>query len=738
MRHCNVPSAAERDVWHACGGSAATYAGTIVIVARLAMKPSLRSLCLVVLLGALAACGESTPPATPPAAPGATPAPAAAAKPVLGSFGFDVAGMDRSIEPGNDFYGYANGHWLAQTQIPADRSSYTSFSMLAERALADTRAILEAAAARTDAVGEEAQIGAWYAAFMDEAGIEARGLAPLQPTLAAIQAIHDKTALARALGQSLRADVDLLNATDYYTSNLFGLWVSADLLQPGHYAPYLVQGGLGMPDRDFYLEGGRMAELRTQYLAYIARLFELAGSSEAGARAQRVLALETALARVHASQLDTNDVRKGANAWAMGDFARRAPGLDWASFFAAAGLEHQQRFIVWQPRAVSGIAALVAAQPLRAWQDWLTFHALDDAAPYLPKAWADAHFAFHDTALAGTPQQRERWKRAVDDTNAALGEAVGKRYVERHFPEPAKLRAEAMVRNVLVAFGHRIDALEWMTPQTKARAKAKLAGLKVAIGHPLHWRDYAALEVRRDDALGNARRAGLFEYRRNLAKLGQRVDRDEWFMLPQTVNALNVPLENRLIFPAAILQAPFFDANADDAVNYGALGAVIGHEVSHSFDNSGALFDENGKLEDWWTPQDFEHFAAAGKRLAAQFSQYQPLPDLAVNGELTLGENIADVAGLATALDAYHLAHPGAGEVLDGFTPDQRLLLGWAQAWRGKMREPALRNALLTNVHAPGRYRALTVRNLDAWYDAFKVSPLNSLYLLQDSRVRVW
>ncbi len=700
------------------------------------MSKILRPLSLVFAAVALGACKPATPPPVASAsAPAAVPA---QAKPVLGSFGFDVGGMDRSVAPGNAFFEYANGGWAAHTEIPADRSSYNSFSTLAERALADTRAILDEAAVAPAAGGEQAKIGDYYHAFMDEAAIEAKGITPLQPALQAIAGIGDKTALAHALGQSLRADVDLLNATQSYTPNLFGLWVSANLLKPGDYAPYLVQGGLGMPDRDYYLEGGRMAQLRTQYVAYIARLFELAGIPDGPARAQRVLALETAIARVHASQLDTNDVRKGANAWAMADFARRAPGLDWSTFFAAASLSAQPEFIVWQPQAVTGIAALVEREPLQAWKDWLAFHTLDVAAEYLPKAFVDAHFTFHGAALSGTPQQQARWKRGVADTERALGEAVGKLYVQRHFSEQTKARAEAMVRNVLVAFGHRIDALEWMTPQTKARAKAKLAGLRIGIGHPEHWRDYGALEVRRDDALGNAQRAGQFEYRRNLAKLGHPVDRDEWFMLPQTVNALNVPLENRLIFPAAILQAPFFDPQADAAVNYGAIGAVIGHEVSHSFDNAGALFDETGKLDNWWTKEDFEHFAAAGAALAAQFDQYKPFPDLAVNGRLTLGENIADVAGLATAYDAYRLAHPGAGEVIDGFTPDQRLFLGWAQIWRSKMREPALRNALLTNVHAPGQYRTLTVRNLDAWYAAFEVSPRNALYLLQDSRVKVW
>lgn len=702
------------------------------------MASSYRFLPAALALILLGACAPAPAPDTAPPAPPKPEAPAAPAKPVLGSFGFDEAGMDKTVVAGDDFFGYVNGNWLRTTEIPADRSSWSGFSVLAEQALADTRAIAEEAAAKSDASGDLARIGNFYAAFMDDVGIEQAGLAPLKLQLDAIAAITDRESLTRALGASLRADVDLLNSTDYYTPNLLGLWVSVNLLRPGEYAPYLVQGGLGMPDRDFYLEGGRMAELRAQYLAYLSTLFELAGLDDAQGRATRVLTLETAIARTHASQLDTNDVQKGANEWPTSEFAQRAPGMDWGVFFEAAGLGQQTHFIVWQPQAVSGIAGLVASQPLETWKDWLSAHALDGAAPYLPKAFADAQFAFHGTALSGTPQQQDRWKRGVAELNQALGEAVGRIYVERHFPAATKARAQAMVDNVIRAFGQRIDKLEWMTATTKDRARAKLQGLKVSLGYPERWCDYGALEVRRDDALGNIERASQFEYRRNLAKLGQPVDHDEWFMLPQVVNALNVPLENRLIFPAAILQSPFFDGAADDAVNYGAIGAIIGHEISHSFDNTGALFDETGKLSNWWTPEDLAHFEAAGAALAAQFSAYRPFPDLAVNGELTLGENIADVAGLATAYDAYHLAHPDAVDSIDGYSPDQRLFLGWAQAWRGKAREPALRNALLTNVHAPGQYRALTVRNLDAWYPAFKVVEGQALYLAPESRVKIW
>jgi len=707
----------------------------------LAIAPCRSALVLALvaaLTTAMAGCDRPEPPRGTDAKPVAAHA-AAAVKPVLGSFGFDASGMDRSAAAGDDFFSFANGTWVKNTEIPADRSSYNSFALITEQALKDTRAILEEAGKEQAATQDSKKIGDYYAAFMDEAGIEAKGTAPVEAELDAISAIADKSALSRAFGASLRADVDLLNATDYYTDRLFGLWVSQDLKNPAENAPYLLQGGLGMPDRDFYLEGGRMADLRKQYQAHIAKVLTLAGVADAGAKAARILALETAIAQSHASQLDTNDVEKGANAWAQSDFAAKAPGLDWTAFFNGAGLKAQSQFIVWQPRAVAGMSALVATQPLDAWKEYLTFHALDRASPYLPKAFADEHFAFYGTALNGTPKQQDRWKSAIDDTNQALGEAVGKLYVDRHFSPETKRRADEMVKNIVAAFGKRIDAVAWMTPETKRHAKAKLAGLRVGMGYPDKWRDYAALDVRRNDALGNAQRASLFEYRRNLAKLGKPVDHEEWFLLPQTVNALNVPLENRLIFPAAILQPPFFDGAADDAVNYGAIGGVIGHEITHSFDNSGALFDETGRLANWWTPEDLERFEAAGAALAAQYDAYKPFPDLAVNGKLTLGENIADVAGLATAYDAYKLSQQGKpAQTIEGFTPDQRFFLGWAQAWRSKAREPALRNSILTNVHAPGRYRAETVRNLDAWYPAFDVKPGQQRYLAPDKRVKVW
>jgi putative endopeptidase len=413
--------------------------------------------------------------------------------------------------------------------------------------------------------------------------------------------------------------------------------------------------------------------------------------------------------------------------------------MDWEAFLQAAGLADQPRFGAWQDTAIAGISKLVGAQPVQAWRDYMAFHAVERGAPFLSKALADEHFAFNGQALSGTPQQRERWKRGVDATSGALGEAVGKLYVQRHFSPEAKAQVEEMARNVLTAFGQRIDRIDWMTPATKAEAKKKLANFRVYVGYPNRWRDYSGLAVIRGDAYGNAQRAELFEYRRNLANLGGPVDREEWFMTPQTVNALFAPSQNSIIFPAAILEPPFFDLNADPAVNYGAIGGVIGHEVSHGFDDLGAQFDANGNLRNWWTAQDLAQFKTRTQKLADQYSAYQVFPDLKLNGSQVLGENIADVAGLAAAYDAWKMSLNGRpAPVLDGFTGDQRFYLGWAQNYRVKFREAALRRAVVTGVHSPGMYRALTVRNQDPWYPAFEVKPGQKLYLSPEERVRIW
>ena len=689
---------------------------------------------------ALAACASAPPP---PAVTAAAPPPVAAppARPRYGTFGFDTAGMDVAVKPGDDFFAHANGGWARTTAIPPDRSSYNSFAVLRDVAARRTADLIDEAARSGAAPGSEARkIGDYYASFMDEAAIEAKGVAPLKPDLARIAAIGDRKALSRELGASLRADVDVLNATDLTTDRLFGLWVVEDLNDTSRYAPYLLQGGLGMPDREYYLSAApRFQDLRAKYRAHMARMLALAGYDDAEARAGRVLALETAIAGAHWSAVDTTDIAKTNTRWTPADFAAKAPGMDWRVFFAAAGLADQTRFGAWQPSAITGISRLVGSQPLQAWRDYLAFHAVERGAPMLSKAFADESFAFNGLALSGTPQQSARWKRGVDATSEALGEAVGKLYVAKYFPPESKAELEVMVKNILAAFDARIDRLDWMTPATKAKAHEKLANFQVGVGYPDRWRDYSALTIVAGDAYGNWERAELFEYRRNLAKLGRPVDRGEWFMTPQTVNALNAPMQNSIIFPAAILGPPFFDPAADPAVNYGAIGGVIGHEISHGFDDTGAQFDARGDLSNWWTADDMAHFKASAAALARQYDGYRPFPDLAVNGELTIGENIADLAGLGVAYDAYHLSLKGApAPVIDGYTADQRFFLGWAQNYRSKYREAALRRALLTDVHSPGEYRADTVRNLDAWYPAFAVKPGEALYLPPDQRVRIW
>ncbi|HEY2028149.1 MAG TPA: M13 family metallopeptidase [Myxococcales bacterium] len=650
--------------------------------------------------------------------------------------GIDLAGIDRTVAPGDDFFSFANGTWVKNTEIPPDRSSYGTGGVLVELTAKRTADLI----AHAPKEGDGEKIADYYAAYMDEAGIEAKGLAPLQSRLMAIARIVNKTALAKALGQTIRADVDVLNNTRVSTENIFGLWVAQDLDDPTSYSPFLLQGGLCMPDRDYYLDPSeRMQGIREKYQAYIATLLDLAKQPDAQGKAARIFDLEKRIAEVHATRLETEEVTKSDNHWPRESFAKNAPGLDWRTFFDAAGLGKQKTFVVWQPKATTGIARLVNEVPLQVWKEWLTYHAISRAAPYLPKAFVDASFQFHGKTLAGTPQLRDRWKRAVSATDAALGEAVGKLYVERYFPPAEKARAEEMVKNLLLAFDRRIDALDWMSPKTKATAKAKLKALKVGVGYPDKWRDYSSLQVSRDDAYGNFERAQLFELRRNLAKLGQPVDRGEWVMNPQLVNAVNLPAMNALNFPAAILQPPYFDPERAAVMDYGAAGAIIGHEISHSFDNQGALFDDEGRLRNWWTPEDFAHFEASGKALAKQFDEYEPFPGLHVKGEQTLSENIADVAGLNAAYDAYRISLNGQAAPSEaGFSGDQLFFLSFAQSWRNKTREAALRQQIITDGHAPARYRAQTVRNLDAWYPAFNVQPGQALFLAPQERVRVW
>jgi putative endopeptidase len=655
--------------------------------------------------------------------------------------GIDEAGMDRSVAPGDDFFAFANGTWLERTEIPADQSGWGVANVLAEEATRRTRDLLdEASRSPAPARSVRRQAGDYYTSYLDEAAIESAGTRPLRSSLARIAAIDDARALARVLGEDLRADVDPLNWTDFHTDRLFGLWVAPDFNDPSRNGAYLLQGGLDLPDREYYVsDAPRMAAIQTKYAGHVATMLRLGGITDAEDKAARIVALERKMAAVHTTRLESLDVRTANNPWKRDEFPARAPGLDWSTFFAAAALDSQPVIIAWHPRAIAGLAALVASEPLDAWKDWLTFHAIDRNAGFLPRAFVNERFALHGQTLSGTPALAERWKRAVDATGAALGDAVGQLYVERHFPPATKESARAMVANIVAAFGRRIEQLDWMSPATRARAREKVGTLYVGVGYPDRWIDYSGLDVVRGDAFGNNERAAVFEYRRSLAKLRQAPDRTEWAMTPQTVNAVNLPLQNALNFPAAILAPPYFDPEAPAAVNYGSIGAVIGHEITHSFDDQGALFDARGQLANWWTKEDFAHFEASGAQLAAQFDQYEPFPGVHVNGRQTLSENIADLAGLAAAHDAWIMSLGGgsraAGEAITG---EQQFFLAYAQSWRSKSREEALRQQIITDGHAPDAYRAATVRNIDAWYDAFGVKPGQRLFLAPTARVRIW
>jgi putative endopeptidase len=666
-------------------------------------------------------------PAPAPTSPGV-------ASPATGAAATAPQPARMKVLPGDDFFAYVNGEWLNKTEIPADRSGWGAMGALADDTNQRIARMIEELAADKKTAGEARKVADYYSAFMNEAAIDAKGAAPLKPMLEKVDATKSRADLTRVLGESLRADVDPLNNTNFFTENLFGLWVAQGMTEPGRNLPYLLQGGLGMPDRAYYVDAGeRMADLRARYQQHIAAMLKLAGYSDADKRAARVLALEMALAGSHATREDSANVQKANNVWTLKDFAAKAPGMDWRTFFRAARLGDQNRFIVWHPGAMKGAAALVASTDLETWKDYLAFHRINRFAPTLSKAFADQRFAFYGKALTGTPQQSVRWKRALAATNGALEDAVGRIYVARYFPPENKVRLQQMVGNIVAAFGRRVDQLDWMAPATRAQAQQKLKTLYVGVAYPDRWKSYAGLTVSPTDAFGNAVRAEEFHYADQIAKLHRKPDRTDWSMPPQLVNAVNLPLQNALNFPAAILQPPFFDPKAPDAVNYGAIGAIIGHEISHSFDDMGAQFDAQGRLRDWWTKEDAEHFAAAADKLVAQYSGYKPFPDLALNGRLTLGENLADLAGLAAAYDAYRAANKAAT-----VETDRQFFTGFAQSWRTKMREAALRRNVLTDGHSPAQYRTATVRNLDAWYNAFNVQPGQALYLPPAERVRVW
>jgi len=658
-----------------------------------------------------------------------------------GDHGVVLANIDHAVKPGNNFYLYANGEWMKRTVIPPDRSSVGGFTIVADRTDKRVAGIIEGAEKADAAAGSEQRLIAdLYHSYMDTAAIEAAGLQPLRGELEAIGAIRTRTDLARALGRTLRADTDALNNTHFHTANLFGLWVAPSFNDPDHYTAYLMQGGVAMPDRAYYLsDNEHMKDVRAKYQAHVAAMFRLAGFDDAEARATRVFALETAIAGVQESLADNENIEKANNPWKAADFAAKAPGLDWKAYFAAAGLEHQASFIVWQPSAFTGEAALVASTPIAAWQDYLRFHLLEQYAADLPAAFAAEEFNFADRTLQGAQAQRPRDQLGIRVVNTVLGDAVGKLYAEQYFSPEEKARVQALVANLIATFHARLEANTWLAPSTKAEAIRKLGTLQVGIGYPDTWRSYAGLEIRREDLVGNLMRASLFDYEYEKSRIGKPVDRKEWCMEPQTVNAVNLPLDNGLNFPAAILQPPFYDPQAPDAFNYGAIGSVIGHEISHTFDSEGAAFDSQGRVRNWWTPADLAHFKEVTGRLAAQYDAYQPFPDIHVNGRQTLGEDIADVAGVIDSFDAYHASlHGKPAPMAQGLTGDQEFFLAFGQNWATKMRDAALRQRVVTDPHAPGEFRADTVRNVDGWYGAFDVQPGQALYLNPEERIHIW
>jgi predicted metalloendopeptidase len=649
--------------------------------------------------------------------------------------------MDKAVAPGDDFFAYANGGWVKATEIPADRSGVGAFFIADQERERQTRELLTAILGSKPAAGSgEALIADYYNAYLNTDAIDRAGMAPAKGDLDAIAAIADKRQLSAAIGGTLRADTDPLNATDFQTENLFGIFVTQGLNTPGETLPYLMQGGIGLPEREYYLSGdSKMAALRGQYRDYVATVMKAAGVADSAGAAGRILDLETKIARAHATREESEDFAKGAQVWSRADLEKRAPGIDWAALLGAAQIGNASKFQAYHSGAIPKLSALVASEPLQNWKEWLAFHTLNQQANVLPKPIRDASFAFYGTALAGTPQQRPRDQQALNAVSNALQDAVGKAYVDKYFPASAKAEVQAMVDNIKAAFARRVEAIDWMAPSTKEEALKKVKSIVVGVGYPDAWRDYSSVQISADNAYANSKNAGLAEYRHQIAKIGKPMDRAEWWMPPQLVNAVNLPVQNALNFPAAILQRPFFDPKADAAFNYGAIGSVIGHEISHSFDNNGALFDSTGRLRNWWTPADFARFQKAGTALAAQYDSYEALPGLHVNGKLTLGENIADVAGLAAAYDAYRASLGGKeAPVLEGYNGDQRFFIAYAQAWATKMREPTLRQRVLTDGHAPGQFRALTVRNLDSWYGAFGVKPGQKLYLAPEKRVKVW
>jgi putative endopeptidase len=683
----------------------------------------------MLVLATLAGCAApaAAPPAPTPSAPAAEPV--APAAPALGTFGIDLRWQDTAIHPGDDFFRFANNRWLQTFEIPPDRQRWGAFDELAALSEQRVKAIIEEMAANAaTAPGDARKVADLYNAFMDEARIEALGVTPLRADLAAIDAAADRSALARLWGAP-------------GIPSPLGVSIGLDAKNPDRYLLAASQAGaLGMPDRSFYLEE-RFATQRAAYATFLETMFRLAGQADPAGQAARVIALETEVARVQWTREQTRDRDRTYNLVSTTDLAATAPGIDWRAMLAGKGIPEGRRDInLAHKDAIQAIARLVQSQPLDTWRSWTRAAVLRGAAPMLSRDFARAHFEFYGRTLGGQPEERERWKRGVELVNGTLGEAVGRIYVERHFPPDAKAKMDELVANSMRAMRTRLENVAWMGPETRARALEKLSTFRTKIGYPSQWRDYSGLDIRADDLLGNVRRAAIFENARDVARLDGPVDREEWFMTPQTVNAYYNPSFNEIVFPAAILQPPFFDPNADPAVNYGGIGMVIGHEISHGFDDQGSKSDAQGRLNSWWTDADRAAFEARAQVLVDQYSAFEPLPGFFINGRLSLGENIADVAGIKIALDAYRLSLGGRpAPVIDGFSGEQRFFLSHAQIWRGMQREEALRRQLMVGPHSPGEFRVNgVVRNIDEWYEAFGVTSANRLYVPQDRRVDIW
>ena len=690
---------------------------------------------------ALAACAT---PAKPPGS-ASSEATGPARTPEWGTFGVDFASMDLAVHPGDDFWSYVNGTWAKTVEIPADRGAFSQVQRLNDLSFGRVRDILdEFIGRRANLSGDERRVTDYYAALMDQAAIDARGAAPLLADLAFVRAAATHSELAALMGRLVREwqGPPPLGRMPRYVPSLFALDIDQDKKDPNRYVPSLRQGGIGLPNRDYFLSS-EPASQKTQdaYRAHLATILQLSGvhPAETSSRAAAIYEFERKLAEAHWTLADARDDEKTYNPWPKADLQAKAPGFDWQAYLSGAGLADQPTIIVNETTAVTALAALYAATPLPVLKDWLAVRLAKDRALALPRAFQAAEFGFSGGVLGGATVAPARWLQAVELSATAMTDAVSKPYIERHFPPQTRAAMDELVKNLLAAMDRRLANLSWMAAETKAKARAKLAAFTPMIGYPEKWRSYEGLAVVPGDAYGNLKRAGAFGWQRNLDRIGKPVDRGEWWMMPITANAYANASNNQIVFPAAYLQAPHFDPNADPAVNYGAIGYVIGHEISHHFDDQGSKYDSQGRLRQWWTDDDLARFNERKAKLVAQYDAYEPLPGLRIRGAQTLGENIADNAGLAIAYDAYRLSLGGkAAPVLDGFTDDQRFFMGRAQMNKVAFREEELRKMVLSGVHSPSRWRTWSVRNHDAWYEAFGVRPGHRLYLPPEQRVKIW